>query len=297
MLQQAENTIKIEGILSEIDLKYNNFVKDGKSTDCIGGTIKVLVEEDGYDPREITAHLFSTKYTKKTGTLNPAYTSIEQVMTTFKSIAATSKEEADRVRFTGSLKMNEFYAADGRLVSQPRVTTSFVNKVTKDFSPKADFVMTFMVSDIHRVTDAEGIEVEPAKLEVVVALPQYGGVVDVCKFYATKPDAIEGIESTWEPGYTYRAAGHLNFTSTTQVVKEEFGFGEAVEKVKTVRVNEFVITSGSTTALDDEFAFSIEDVKAAMAERKARLEASKDKASTKSAPAQTTSKGKLDLGF
>ena len=296
MLKQAENTIKIEGILSEIDLKYNNFVKNGQSTDCIGGTIKVLVEENGYDPREIPVYLFSTKYTKA-GSLNPAYTSIESVMTTFKSIAATSKEEADRVRFTGSLRMNEYYAADGRLVSQPRVNTSFVNKVAKDFSPKADFVMTFMVSDIHRVTDSEGIEVDPAKLEVVVALPQYGGVVDVCKFYATNPDAIEGIESTWEPGYTYRAAGHLNFTSTTQVVKEEFGFGEAVEKVKTIRVNEFVITSGSTTALDDEFAFSIEDVKAAMAERKARLEASKDKASTKSAPAQTTSKGKLDLGF
>lgn len=296
MLRQAENLIEVEGILSEIDLKYGSYKKDDKTVETVGGTIKVLVE-DNDSAREITAHLFSGKYTTK-GAINPAYTSIEEVMNSFVSIAASSKETADRIRFRGQLKMNEYSTNDGKIISQPRVTTSFVNKITNGkFTPKANFTMAFMVSDVHRVVDGDGVEVDPAKLEVTAVVPQYGGKVDVCKFYATKPNVIEGIESSWEPGNTYRAAGYLNFASTTTVVKEDFGFGDTVEKVKTSRVSEFVITSGSPVPLEGEFAYDVEEIKAAMAERKARLEAEKNKPQTKTTPAQTSTKGKLDLGF
>ena len=43
MLRQAENRCRIEGILSEINLKYGSFVKNGVNVDNIGGNIKVLV--------------------------------------------------------------------------------------------------------------------------------------------------------------------------------------------------------------------------------------------------------------
>jgi hypothetical protein len=43
MLTQAENIVKIEGLLSEIDLNYGNFTKDGKTVDTISGIIKVRV--------------------------------------------------------------------------------------------------------------------------------------------------------------------------------------------------------------------------------------------------------------
>ena len=46
MLRQAENKIRIEGILSEINLKYGSYVRDGKTIDNIGGTIKVLVSQE-----------------------------------------------------------------------------------------------------------------------------------------------------------------------------------------------------------------------------------------------------------
>ena len=45
MLHEAENRVKIEGLLSETDLKYGSFVKDGNTIETIGGTIKVLVEQ------------------------------------------------------------------------------------------------------------------------------------------------------------------------------------------------------------------------------------------------------------
>jgi hypothetical protein len=72
MLREAENRVKIEGILSEIDLKYGSFVKDGKPVETIGGVIKVQVDQliNGVPTTlEIPVHMFATKYTKK-GTIN-----------------------------------------------------------------------------------------------------------------------------------------------------------------------------------------------------------------------------------
>ena len=45
MLRQAENKVKIEGILAEIDLKPGTFKKDGKDMDSIGGSIIVKVTQ------------------------------------------------------------------------------------------------------------------------------------------------------------------------------------------------------------------------------------------------------------
>lgn len=303
MLRQAENRIKIEGILSESDLKYSSYVKNGETVDAISGQIKVLVEQqiNGKDVvLEIPIHMFSTKYTKNR-TLNPAFESIEKVMKEFVSIASCgSKEQADRVRITGAqMRVNEFPNQGGQIVSQPRVTTSFVSRAVGDFKPEATFSMEFMVSDIQRVLDRDGVELDPPKLEISVIVPQYGGRVDVCKLYATNPNVINAIENYWEAGKCYKANGRLNFSSTTQTILEEVDFGEPIEKTRTINVSEFIVTGGSQAALDDDFAFSIEDIRQAMAERNTRLEELKTKNQTKQAPAKTsaTSKNKLDLGF
>lgn len=301
MLRQATNEIKIEGYLSEVDLKYGSYVKNGETIETVGGSIKVLVEQqiNGQDVAlEVPVYMFSGKYTKN-NTINPAYESIEKVMKEFTSIAAAgSKEGADKVRITkAQLRMNEFFNQNKELVSTPRVNASFVSKVVGEFKPQATFVLEFMVSDVHRVVDKDGVELDPAKVEVTAIVPQYGGKVDVCKLYATNPNVINAVEQFWETGESYRANGRLNFSSTTQIVEEEVGFGEAVERVKTTHVSEFVVTGGSQEPLEGDFAFSVDEIKEAMAERKTRLEALKDKSATRQAPAPTSSKGKLDLGF
>lgn len=128
MFRQAENKVKIEGILAETDLKYGSFVKNGEPVETIGGTIKVLVEQEVNgkpNSLEIPVHMFSTKYTK-TGKINPSYESIEKVMKEFVSIAAAgSAAQADKVRITnGNIRMNEFPGQNGQIVSQPRVHAS-----------------------------------------------------------------------------------------------------------------------------------------------------------------------------
>ena len=80
--RQAENKVKIEGILAETDLKYGSFVKNGETIESIGGNIKVLVEQEingEAKTLEIPVYMFSSKYTKA-GKINPSYESIEKVM-------------------------------------------------------------------------------------------------------------------------------------------------------------------------------------------------------------------------
>lgn len=309
MFRQAENKVKIEGILSEIDLKYGSFQKNGADVETIGGSIKVLVDQvvNGEEVHlEIPVHMFSTKYTK-TGKINPSYESIETVMKEFKSIAATGdKSVADKIRITnGQIKINEFVGQNGNIVSYPRVTASFVSHAVGEFKPQATFNIEFMVSKIDRVVDNDGVEVDPAKLAVEVIVPQYTAPnadamnVDVVTLYATSDSVINAIEQYWEAGSCYKASGRLNFTSRTETVKQEVDFGEAQESVRTINTSEFIITGGSQAPLDGDYAFEMEDIKGGMAARKAKLEALKDgsKSVAKRTPAQNSTKGRQDLGF
>lgn len=312
MLRKAENKVKIEGILSQVDLKYGSFVRktDGAEVENIGGSIKVLVEQNinGQDiALEVPVYMFSTKLTKN-GTINPAYEAIEKVMKEFVSIAACgSKEQADKVRITaGEIRMNEFVGQKGTLVSQPRIHGNFVYKVTDKFTPEASFTLEFMVNKFYRAVDAEGVELDPPRLEVEAMVPQYTAPnaaapnVDAIKLVAVSPKVIDGVETYWENLGCFKVSGRLNFSSRTEEVIQEVDFGEAAQtSTRTINVNELIITGGSQAPLEGDFAFDYEEIKAGMAARNARIEDMKSgkKSTAKQTPAQNSPKGTMELGF
>ena len=297
------NVVKIEGILSEIDIDYKDFKKNGVDTKAIGGIIKIRVNQaiNGVDTElEIPVHMFAAQLTNS-GSPNPAYESIERVKNEYVSIAASDINQADRVRITkGTITMNEYYGQDGKLVSFPRITSSFVSKIKKEeCKPKAEFSVTFMVGQAGFEVDKDGVETD--KYKVVGMVPQYGGKVDVIPFFATNPGVVDAVSNYWNEGDTVKAAGKLNFTSVTKEVETKVDFGEPVIETRTYSVSELIITGGSSTPLDGEFAISYDDVKVALEDRKARLAESKEKAANKGtsgkAPAPAAGKKFSDLGF
>ena len=304
MLRQAENRVKIEGILSEIDISPKPFKKNGKEVEAIGGSIIVKVTQKiNGEEKElmIPVHMFSAKLTNA-GKPNPAYESIKRVANEFKSIASTgSEDEADRVRITNaSIRMNEYYAADGHLVSFPRINASFVTKIPKnDCKPEATFVAEFAVAVIAEEMDRNGEPTERYKINAL--LPQYGGKVDVVPMFAESRGVIDAITTYWAVGDTVRANGKLDFSSKTEVTYEEVDFGEPVEKIRTVNKSDLIITGGSQEPLESDLAFAKADLDEALVERKARLEKQKDKdmsrTAQKSAPPQNSNNGFADLGF
>lgn len=306
MLKQAENSVKIEGILSEIDLKTGISNKNGKTSEYIGGAIKVRVNQilNGVETElDIPVHMFANKL-KNDGNPNPAYASIERVMNEYVSIAAGGIDKADRIRITnGNIRMNEYYGQTGNLNSYPRINASFVTKLTDltKYSPEATFSAVFVIGSMGYDTDKDGVEIEN-HYKIRGILPQYGGVVDVVDFLATSPNVISAVSSYWNQGDTVKINGKLNFTSTTEEKMVEVDFGEPRMERRTVTVSELVITGGSQTPLEGDFAYDADEIKAALADRQARLAKAKEEAKNKnkgagkpgSAPAK---KGFSDLGF
>ena len=303
MLKQAENSVKIEGILSEIDLKTGTSNKNGKTTEYIGGSIKIRVTQvlngENVD-LDIPVFMFSNKL-KNDGNPNPAYASIERVMNEYVSIAAGGIDAADRVRITNAnIRMNEYYGQGGQLNSYPRINASFVTKVTdlSKFNPEATFSAVFMIAAMGYETDKDGVQKEN-RFKIRGILPQYGGKVDVVDFYATTPSVISAVSSYWSEKDTVKVNGKLNFTSVVEEKMVEVDFGEPRMERRTVSVSELIITGGTQTPLDGDFAFDEDEINEALKARQAYLAELKEKAKDKepkkaAAPAK---KGFSDLGF
>ena len=150
MIRQAENIVRIEGILSEVDLNYGSFTKKatGEQVNSIGGSIKIQVNQNinGVETTlEVPVHMFASEYTNK-GTKNPAYQNIEKIKNEFTPIAAAGGVQgADAVRITnGKIVINEFPNRMGEISSYPRINASFINKIRQDeMKPEATFTVTF----------------------------------------------------------------------------------------------------------------------------------------------------------
>ena len=304
MLESKENSVKIEGILSEINLEAGSYMKDGKSVDKIGGSIKVRVTQmlNGEKVElDIPVYMFANKLTNK-GTANPAYASIERVMNEYKSIAAVGIDAADRIRITGAqIRMNEYYGQNGNLNSYPRINASFVTKITdlSKYNPEATFSAIFAIGSMGYETDKDGVEI-PNRYKIRGIMPQYGGSVDVIDFFATSPNVIDAVSSYWEQGDTVKINGKLNFTSKTEEKMIEVDFGEPRIERKTISVSELIITGGSQTPLEGDFAFDMDEIHNALEDRQARLAELKAKQKakeSKTAPKTTAKKSMADLGF
>lgn len=303
MLESKENSVKIEGILSEIDLETGSYMKDNKTVEKIGGSIKVRVNQmlNGVETElDIPVYMFANKLTNK-GTANPAYASIERVMNEYKSIAAVGIDAADRVRITGAnIRMNEYYGQGDKLNSYPRINASFVTKITdmSKFAPEATFSAIFAIGNMGYETDKDGVQI-PDRFKIRGIMPQYGGSVDVIDFFATSPNVIDAVSSYWEQGDTVKINGKLNFSSKTEETVVQVDFGEPRIERKTVSVSELIITGGSQTPLEGDFAFDMDEIHSALEARQARLAEmkAKQKAKEKGAPKTAPKKSMSDLGF
>lgn len=305
MLRQAENRVKIEGILNEIDLEVKPMPKkDGSMIDGITGRVIIKVDTTiNKEEKElmIPVHVFAYKLTNA-GKPNPAFESLVKVKNEFKSVAATgSVEEADRIRITGAnIRMNEYYSQDGRLVAFPRIHASFINKIRKEeCKPEATCSVEFVVAQKKEEIDRNG---EPTgRLVVNAILPQYGGLVDVVPFYAESDSVINAIEQYWNEGDTVKANCRLNFTTKIETSYEEVDFGEPIERTRTTSVSDLIIIGGSQTPVSEEFAFNNAEIQEALTQRKARLEANKERSmsrvSQKATPGPVAAAGFADLGF
>lgn len=290
-MKESLNQVDITGIVSEINIR--DIDKGDKK--YIAGDVIVRVEEKG-EVSDIPVSFISAD-TKKDGTPNKLYQNLQQLKT-FNSIASAGVEGATRVQIRGA-KINEnlFMPQNGTdVVSTARISSNFFTKVNAtNFKPESRFRVTMKViriSNEEKMKDGE--PVETGRLIIQGALVGYGDKVDVVKFVVENEQAINFIKVNYKEGDTVQVGGRLRYTEEEYTQTTEVGFGEADTRTFTRRTREFLIERGSAEPLDEENAYSDDDIKAALAERKQRMEKVKEASQQPKPQAAPTTN---DFGF
>ena len=284
-MKQANNDVRIEGYLSEVDLEVK---VDKENNTYIAGEVTIEVPQtiSGKDDiSEVVVRVWARE-TTKTGKENPAFKQAKELLDNGISLAACGGDHntADKISVGGaSLVENQFVSKDGRKVCYNYIRGSFFNKATKSFNPQATFSTEIVIKAIER---EEKDDVDTGRLLIDGVIVQYNDNCDSVRFVAESPDAINFISTSWQEGDTVRLFGHIRYSveeSTVEAV-EEVAFGETPTKVVKKSVKEFVITSGSHP-YPSESAYDPEDIIKALKAKKDAFEAKN--AETSAAPASS----------
>lgn len=298
-MKESLNQVDITGIVSEINIRDI----DKGNVKYVAGDVVVRVEEEKKDGTVEVSEIpvsFISADKKKDGTPNQNYARLQQLKD-YNSIASAGEELATKVQIRGA-KMNEnlFMPQNGTdIISTARINSNFFTKVTNtnNFKPAATFrVIGKLLQIVDEQRNQDGDMVETGRLVIQAALVGYADKVEVIKFIVEDPTAISFIKANWKEGDTVQMGGRVRYTSETVEQEIESGFGENEVRSYTRRTREFVIERGSAEGLDEENSYSDDDIKAGLAVRKQRMEATKQAAQQpKAAPATTTSSN--DFGF
>ena len=301
---QSNNAVTITGKLNDVVVREGTSKNGGKPYRA--GTVTIRVEQT-YGGKgeisEIPVQFIAMKF-KKDGTSNPAYESVGQLTSQFKSIQNYGYDEASRIRVagkSGNISENMFVGRDGeQVVSSWRINSSFFNEVRGGEAPGnadcATFNMDIFIMAMTREMTAEGEET--GRLKIRGGLVKYGGKVDCLDFFVENPTAIDFIERNYNQNDTAHFVGRIRFTSETITRQSENTWGESIPQTTTRKKRELIITGPGIGHEDgpneEENSYNPEDIRVAMADRNTlkeqkKIEARAKAKTGKAAPAAATS--------
>ena len=288
---QSENICTVAGILNELDIQEKT-TKDGR--DYITGTAKVRVDQEveGKSVESIVpVRMFSFKL-KTDGTANQVYERIKNYQQNF--IAATAVDDvskATRVTFTGktcNIKENMWPdKATGQVRTGFEIDCNFMNYMRDIDEESADFILTGVVLGTKEEMNGE----EPTgRLIVNFGVIGYGGTINVLDLIASDTKRTH-IESNWAQGDTVKVVGKIVVSNKVVRWKEELGFGEPIERKRTESRRELIILGGSPNGYEESLSYDSDDVKAALAKRKAYMEEVKNNSKPAAKPTTSSTNG------
>lgn len=281
---ESVNNVRVEGILKDLDIAERT-TSDGRDYVTCKATIKVDQEVNGKMlENEIPIRMFSMRL-KKDGTESKIYYNILNYRNQFTSLAATQEgdeHKASRVLIdSGRLEENIWIdQSSGEPRTSYQITTNFIKSAQSDRpEDEATFELTGVVLNKTRETDANGDET--GRLKIKFAVVRWGGKVDVINLIAESANAVNFIETNWEDGDTVQVTGAVSINVSKKVYFEEQGFGDPIKRTKTETRHELIILGGSPAGFDESQAYDANEIKAALADRQARVEQLKTAGKTK----------------
>ena len=288
-LRQSNAKVFIEGLVSEKDLAVKT--EEGKTK--ITGSLTVKTSDVNFVKFNINAN-------EKTnaGTDNKCYAGLLTVMNEYKSIAEVGEAEADKVRVSGDLNLYTNAQSGANMVG---FKSNFFNRVkpNDEFEQKAEFSVEVFISSILPEIDTEGEET--GRVLVKGWVPTYNGIEPITLVAAE--DIGAAVENTFEPGQTVEFNGDIINSRIKTVTEIPMVIGKPKKKEKIDYKNELLIT-GATAAYEEDVTpekpYDADVIKAAIQERKNKLEEAKAKAQSGQRTATTKPSGAAKgrtLGF
>lgn len=283
-LRQLSNTVSIIGTLKSKDLEIR---QSKKNENYVSGKITVLVKR-GKQINEIPVRVFMMEKSK-------LFKGIKTVMDEYKAVDEVGLDEADRIRVTGEIALNEYFGQDGSLRSFNEVKGIFFNRTEDD---QEDTAMA-TVETVVRGFEPEIKDGFPTGRQRVKCFTVGWGntVTEFLNTYVSE-ELFEAFENL----YPVNSTGELSFQlnnyveeteaeSAAATVSHGFGSTEKVED-KTIKnyVNEYVVIGGDMPQMEPK-AYSEEEVEAALTARERTLQELEQSASAPSTPAAHTGFG------
>lgn len=267
VLKQADATIEVVGIISEIDLEK---VQENEN-ETIRGRIKVKTSETNTVPIDV----YVNKYTKDKKE-NRTYAGWVTRMETYKSIADVGEEEATVVHIKRGQLRPQLYINRETLqdMKTVRYSANFMNELKgpekEEAEYKAEFHVTGYIQSMVPEFNKDGEET--GRLILNIQVPTYNSIEPLTMF--VPEDLTEAVSSLWEIGQTADFDGQIvnRAIVTEKVIKRAIG-KDLVNKEYDYK-NELVLTGGSEP-YEEELAYSEEAIRKALADKQISLDQSK----------------------
>lgn len=281
-LRQCFNALTVVGTLKSKDVKFGT-TSNGDSTISID---LIVVSNDADKVHENRVKLWAKNTSK-------LYNSYVTIANDYKTIERNG-EEADRVKITGSLEMNEYYSKTAQeLKTFNALRGVFVNRVTQDLQDEVGAVVECVITGTVDEISKEGAPTGRKKVNVLTV--DYNSVIHelqnviVPKELAQQFSQIYPINST---GKLYMKVNNYAEKVETGVEKPTLGFGTTLtnmpDTVVNNYINELVIIGGETPNVANRF--TVEQI----GEMKKQRELSRNE---KTQPAQNTPPSGFGTGF
>lgn len=275
-MRESINKINIVGKLVENGLQ----IRETDKGRFIAGTLSVEVADNNV----IQVHFISSDK-KKDGSPNKVFASLNTVRNEYKSVAQVGAEQADLVKISGGrIESNDFYTNDLELITFNRLSSSFVNRLTKTEEAKANFQVEVYIADI-----IEEIKNEESTGRAIVLGYAIGYADKLIPVRLIVPEKlVKDVNKIYSVGDTATFSGKIEYITTLVEKVTEAAFGEPVTNSFNKTTKELIITGGQEPA--GETAYDQSDIAAARKVREAMLADLKTQAERKKTAVPTNTK-------
>lgn len=248
-LRQLQNAVEIVGTLKSKDLE----VKVSRAGNpYMAGSLTVMSKiNDVINEQVVKVFIMqSSKLFKGIETVMNEYKSIEEV---------NSSHEADKIRVSGELALEEYYNRDGNLVQYNSVKGVFFSRVDETVEDKSIATIETVVTKFEDEKDLDGLPTGVKKVEGFTVA--WGNEVVLLKNAIVNEDLANTMQDLYSPGSTGRLTFQLNNYVEVDKQEEEpeassnhgFGSTQAVESnVAKKYVNNLQIIGGDVPYLDSK---------------------------------------------